>query len=206
MLGLAWGALTGALIGVGTLVNHSGSIRSFDQHVTSIVLTHRSAALDTAMKAVTWLGSWVALVFTAAAVVVLVMRRRLPVVFVAVSVVVWGGIQGATALAKHVVERPRPPQELRLVSTHGWSWPSGHAATATVVFGVLTAVVWMVTRNPHARRLTALLSPVAVVSVGLSRVELGVHWCTDVVAGVGFACSWFLVVGWCSAFASGADH
>ena len=48
-----------ALIGVGVGVVHSSSVNGFDRHVTSVVVAHRTQALNEAMKAVTWLGSWV---------------------------------------------------------------------------------------------------------------------------------------------------
>ena len=61
---MAWAALTGLLIAAGVAVEHSSSVGSLDRHVTSVVVAHRTPALNDVMKAVTWLGSWVALVAT----------------------------------------------------------------------------------------------------------------------------------------------
>lgn len=182
----AWMALAGILIGVGELVTHSGRVDGFDHHVTSIIVAHRSEGLNTAMKAITWLGSWVAELFAAAALLLLVLRRTLTVGFLLLAVLLWGGTQGGTTLAKHVVQRSRPPEHLRLVSAHGWSWPSGHTATATLVVAVLTAVVWVITPKTGPRLLAALGSIIVVLVVAFSRVELGVHWTTDVLASMVF--------------------
>jgi membrane-associated phospholipid phosphatase len=192
LLALAWVAMTGILVGVGTLVTHSGSVQSFDSHVTSAVVAHRSTLLDTAMKAVTWLGSWIALAAASAVLLVLVLRRRLSVAFFGFALIAGAGAQGATTLAKHLVQRPRPPESLRLVATHGWSWPSGHAATAMLVFTILAMVVWVLTPEALPRRLALLVAFVAVVSVASSRVELGVHWTTDVAASIAFVAGWLL--------------
>jgi undecaprenyl-diphosphatase len=188
-------ALAGILMGVGTLVVHSGTVQGFDNHVTSVVVAHRSAGLNAAMKAVTWLGSWVAELVAAALVLLLVLRHQLSVGFLLLAVVAWIGAQGGTTLAKHIVERPRPPEHLRLVSAHGWSWPSGHTSTATFVFAVMATVVWVLIPRAGPRLLAALGWIVAAMAVAFSRVELGVHWTTDVLASVVFVVAWLLVIG-----------
>ena len=80
-----------------------------------------------------------------------------------------------------------------LVAAHGSSWPSGHTATATLVFAVLAAVVWALTPRAGPRTFAALASIVAVVLVAFSRVEPGVHWTTDVLASVVFVTAWLSV-------------
>jgi undecaprenyl-diphosphatase len=194
LLLVAWAVLVGSLIGVGEFVDHSGAVHNLDNHVASFVVAHRTAALNAIMKAVTWLGSWVAVLVTAAVVVPLVLCRRVPAGFLLLAVVAWAGTQGGVTLAKHVVQRPRPPEALRLVSTHGWSWPSGHTATATLVFAVLASVVWMLTTSLRLRLLAAAGWIIAAVAMAFSRVELGVHWTTDVLASLLFTTAWLAIL------------
>jgi membrane-associated phospholipid phosphatase len=191
---LAWAVLTGLLIGVGVGVVHSSSVNAFDRHVTSIVVAHRTSALNEAMKAVTWLGSWVALVATGILLVVLALRRRLPMFAVVLAIIAWGGENGGVTLAKHVVERDRPPQDLRLVSAHGWSWPSGHTAVAVLVFTTLALVVVASAPRSGYRTLTWVLAALTVAAVAFSRIELGVHWTTDVIASIIFVSAWLVVL------------
>ena len=195
LLVVAWMALAGSLIGIGELIAHSVWVQDFDKHVTSIVVAHRSEGLNVAMKAVTWLGSWVALLVAAATVSFLVVRRTLSIGFLLLAVLLWGGEQGATTLAKRVVQRPRPPEQVRLVYAHGWSWPSGHTATAALVFAVLAAIVWVLIPKIGPRILAAVVWIIVVVAVAFSRVELGVHWTTDVLASVMFVVVWLSVAG-----------
>jgi undecaprenyl-diphosphatase len=192
---VAWTVLAGVLIGAGELVVHSGAVQGFDNHVTSFVVGHRSAGLNAAMKAVTWLGSWVALLVAAGLVLLLVLRRRLPVGFLLLATVAWAGNQGGTTLAKSVVQRPRPPEDLWLVSAHGWSWPSGHTATATLVFAVLAAVVWMLTPRTRLRFLAVVGWIFVSAAMAFSRVELGVHWTTDVLGSLVFTTAWLVAIG-----------
>ena len=191
---LIWAVLTGLLIGAGVAVVHSSSVNAFDRHATSVVVAHRTAALDEVMKAMTWLGSWVALVATGILLVFLALRRRLPMVAVLLAVIAWAGENGGVTLAKHVVGRERPPRDLRLVSAHGWSWPSGHTAVAVLVFTTLALVVVGSIPTSDYRMLTWVLAAVAVAAVAFSRIELGVHWTTDVIASIIFASAWLVVL------------
>ena len=191
---LAWAALTGILIAAGVGVVHSSSVNAFDRHVTSVVVAHRTPALNAVMKTLTWLGSWVALVVAGILLVVLAFRRRLPVAAVVLAVVAWAGENGGVTLAKHVVERDRPPQDVRLVSAHGWSWPSGHTAVALLVFTTLALVVAAIVPRSGYRTLVWVLAALAVAVVAFSHVELGVHWTTDVMASVIFVGAWLAVL------------
>ena len=189
-----WAVITGLLIGAGVAVVHSSSVNAFDRHATSVVVAHRSPALNEVMKAMTWLGSWVALVATGILLVFLGLRRRLPMVAVLLAVIAWAGENGGVTLAKHVVGRDRPPRDLRLVSAHGWSWPSGHTAVAVLVFTILALVLVGSIPTSGYRMLTWVLAAVAVAAVAFSRIELGVHWTTDVIASIIFVSAWLVVL------------
>lgn len=190
----AWVGLTGMLIAAGAGVVHSATVSGFDRHVTSMVVGRRTNTLNDAMKAITWLGSWVALVITAVVVLVLAARGRLRWLAVVLAVVAWAGEAGGVTLAKHVVERQRPPMEIRLIETHGWSWPSGHTATAVLVYSVLALVVTHVVGSRVTRVAAWFAAGIAIAAVGFSRIELGVHWTTDVAASLAFVSVWLLVI------------
>jgi undecaprenyl-diphosphatase len=194
VLVVAWAGLTAMLIAVGEGVTHSSAVNGFDHHVTSVVVAHRTPALDALMKAVTWLGSWIALVATGIWLMVLVVRRRLPIGAVLIGVVAWAGESGGVTLAKHVVKRERPPPDLRLVSAHGWSWPSGHTAVAIVIFTTLALVVTVLVPHATYRAVAWALAALGVGAVAFSRVELGVHWTTDVIASTVFVVAWLAVL------------
>jgi membrane-associated phospholipid phosphatase len=188
-----WGGLTGVLIALGFGVVHSSTVNAFDRHVTSTVVAHRSSALNATMQALTWLGSWVALVITGAVVLVLAVRGRLAWFAVMLALVVWPGEATGVWLAKHIVQRQRPPKDIWVKSAHGWSWPSGHAATAALVFAVLAMVVTYFFRRRVVLIATWGAAAVAVATVGFSRIELGVHWTTDVLASIVFVSAWLAV-------------
>lgn len=87
-----------------------------------------------------------------------------------------------TEVVKELVARPRPPGEA-LAPWLGYSFPSGHTLNSTVTYGLLAVVAWR-SRLPLLARLSVVAVCVAVPSlVGLSRIALGVHYPSDVLAG-----------------------
>jgi undecaprenyl-diphosphatase len=190
----AWVGLTGILIVAGIGVVHSPTVAAFDRHVTTTVVTHRTDALNQVMNVITWLGSWVALVAVALLLAVLAVCGRLRWLAAVLAVVAWVGEAVAVTLTKHIVQRQRPPKDIWLRTAHGWSWPSGHAATAALVFAVLALVVSHLYRSRFARAATWVTCVAAAAVVGFSRIELGVHWTTDVLVSFLFVSGWMIVI------------
>jgi undecaprenyl-diphosphatase len=187
---LVWAVLIGVLSVIGELVVHSSTVNTFDRQVTSTVIAHRSPVLDALMKGITWLGSWVALAAAAGLLVFLWAKRLLVWTAVVLAVLAWAGETTGVTLTKLLVQRNRPPQALWLVQAHGSSWPSGHAATAMLVFTILSLTVIGVTENMVIRAVTCGAAVLAVIGVCYSRLELGVHWSTDVMASIVYVAAW----------------
>ena len=85
-----------------------------------------------------------------------------------------------------LVREPRPAELFRAVPVGGFSFPSGHTVTSAVVAGALAYLLGHLLR-PRWSGLAAVVLGLWAALVGLSRVYLGVHWLTDVVAGWLFA-------------------
>jgi undecaprenyl-diphosphatase len=194
VLAVIWAGLVGLLIAAGAVVVHVSAVTAFDRHATAVVVNARTAPLDSAMKVVTWLGSWVAVAIAAVVVAVLARARQLPLLAVVVAVLAWAGEAAGVRIGKDVVARDRPPEAIRLVPAHGWSFPSGHAATAALAFTVLAVCVTALTRRRAIRVLGWLVAGLAIAATAFSRVELGVHWTTDVIAGIVFTAAWLTAI------------
>jgi undecaprenyl-diphosphatase len=186
--------MTGLLILVGEGIEHSGVLRSMDRRITAFLVSHRTPALNQLMKTVTWTGSWIATLGVAVLIAVFAWRRRLPVLAMIAVLGGWFGELAAVHVTKAVVQRPRPPEPVRLVPAHGWAFPSGHTANAVVVFAAGAVLVTTFLRHKRARVLTCVLAVLATALVGFSRIELGVHWMTDVLASVVWTVCWLLIV------------
>jgi undecaprenyl-diphosphatase len=113
-------------------------------------------------------------------------RRWLPLFLTVVTLGGWALNYGLKA----IFARARPDLSLALRATSGYSFPSGHAMMSAVAFGALAYVV-MRTSNRRAARSAALaFATCAVIAISLSRVYLGVHWISDIAAGVAAGIIW----------------
>ena len=101
---------------------------------------------------------------------------------------------------KALVHRPRPTVVEHWATVHDLSFPSGHSASSAVVYLSLAALASQLVRGQAARRTLLAIAIALVGAIGVSRVYLGVHWPTDVLAGWSFGTLWAL--GWWRATAA----
>jgi membrane-associated phospholipid phosphatase len=171
--------------------NHSG-LAAADRSVASWGSRNGSTATAHAMKWITQLGSTpvivVALLLTAS---IDFFRRRSREVFLFVAAIGLGQL-ALNNLLKIIVHRDRP-SVLRLVAAHGYSFPSGHTVAATSSW-LAIALVFGRDRSRITRAVLAGGAALIAISVAASRALLGVHWLTDVIAGLAIGAGWFTIV------------
>lgn len=118
---------------------------------------------------------------------------------VLVLVAVGGGALLSTVL-KLGFSRPRPDLVPHAMQVYTYSFPSGHAMLAAVTYLTLGALLARVQPQPGVKAYLLLLAVLLTVLVGISRVYLGVHWPTDVLAGWTIGAAWavfcWLVARW----------
>lgn len=174
------------------MIDNQSGLAGADRSIASWGSRNGSTATADIMSWVTHLGSTpviaVALLLTAT---VDYLRRRNREVFAFVAAVGLGELL-LNNMLKLIVQRERP-SVLRLVSAHGYSFPSGHTVAATSAW---LAIAFVVGRD-RSRTVRAFLVGVAALiatSVAVSRALLGVHWVTDVIAGLAIGGGWFMIV------------
>jgi undecaprenyl-diphosphatase len=176
------------------VVAHDG-ITAIDQPVLDAALTMRSPVLDEVVTAYTDVGGPVGMpVIAALAVVVLVAVRRrwTPVVLVAITGL---GSLAMTVVGKGWVGRMRPPSALAVPPLEqSPSFPSGHTLNATALVTVIVYLVLIWTTAAWQRVVAVVVGGLFILTMGLSRVFLGHHWLTDVIAGWAIGLAWALAV------------
>lgn len=170
-------------------------ISVLDQPVLDAAVDLRTPDLNTAVTAFTDVGGPVGmpvLAGSAVAVLVAVRRRWTPVVL---TLVAGAGSLAMTMVGKGWVGRVRPPAELAVPPLESSpSFPSGHTLNATVLTVVIVYLVLLRTTATWQRVLAVAVALAFVVAMGLSRVFLGHHWLTDVIAGWSLGLAWALAV------------
>lgn len=186
--------LIGGLITVLLLVmihTNTGLARS-DHSVNSFGANHATSLSTHVLKVMTQLGGAVVLVPLAIVIgIVETVRLRSRSVLPFLIVVVGGQFLVAN-LIKSVVHRARPTLD-QLSGFSGSSFPSGHAtASAACLAGF--AIVMSRRRGTRARLILSSIAVGLAVAIGLTRVWLGVHWLTDVLAGLTLGWAWFALI------------
>lgn len=178
-----------------TEVARDAATHAFD---TEILLFFREAGrpddpigplwLEEAVRDVTGLGSMIVLVLVTAATIfyLLLVRRWRSALLVLVAV---GGGQILSSMLKLGIDRPRPDLVSHLAEVQTLSFPSGHAMMAAVTYLTLGSMLARIVPGRATKIYVLGVAVLVTLMVGVSRLYLGVHWPSDVLAG------------WCAGFA-----
>ncbi len=191
-LALALAVGGGLVVGVlAYLMRSSGTLVSIDRSAGQWGQDHATSWSTDVIQRVTDLGgTWFVLLLAAVVCVVEYVRvpnRWIPVFLLTVLV---GEVVLVNAV-KELLHRVRPTFN-PIAETLGPSFPSGHSATAAALYAAV-ALVLARRRSPRTRSLLAGAAVGIAIGVAASRVLLGVHWLSDVVAGLAFGWGWFAV-------------
>lgn len=169
-------------------------LSGFDHIIGGWIISFRSIPLSSLMQIITNLGSigWIAGIFIAANIFGLRLRKYLSVLAFDMAVL---GAFGLSDVLKVAFQRPRPPLPW-FTSARGYSFPSGHALISLTLYGFLAYLVFRSNHWSRLRYVLALILLLLPVMIGISRVYLGVHYPSDVLAGWAVAASW---IGVCMA-------
>ncbi len=141
------------------------------------------------MAELTALGGYPLLTIIVAAVVgyLLVARMFGPALFTLIAIISGTAL---SQLLKMVYDRPRPDIVEQLVTVQTASFPSGHASMSAVVYLTLASLIVRLVEDTAIRAYVVCVALGLTVAIGISRVYLGVHWPSDVLAGWAFGVAW----------------
>jgi undecaprenyl-diphosphatase len=164
-------------------------LASLDRETAEWASAHLPLLVEWGARPFSWLGGWIGLTALGVAAAVLLLRVR-AWLDLAFFLAAFAGSQLVVALLKTAFDRPRPDLGSSVELPGSAAFPSGHATAGAASLGALAVLVSERLPSPRAR--ARLWSAVVVVglAVGFSRVALGVHFLTDVVAG------WCLGLAW----------
>ena len=164
------------------------SLATFDQQVTQFLHGRRTPWLSRAMLLVSDAHETVRILAVTVLLAMWRLYRRDRAAVLSLAVVPAGPLLNVGL--KHLFQRVRPVVPEPLVHLATYSFPSGHAVASTLFYGTVCALVFQRVKSPAWRVATAVGAVVMVLLVTSSRVYLGAHYLSDVIAGVavGAAC------------------
>jgi len=139
-------------------------------------------------KGITQLGGVVGLIAIAIVLSIILKNKK-------TGLLIWGNL-GISALLnqilKHIIQRPRPT-EYRIIDESGYSFPSGHSMVSAAFYGFLIYLIYKNVKNKYLKWGLITLLSLLIILIGTSRIYLGVHYTSDVLAGFLISISYLIV-------------
>ncbi|NDK56780.1 phosphatase PAP2 family protein [Pontibacter fetidus] len=162
-----------------------------DQKFTDLLYSMRAEWLSVVMFGLTQLGEQIA-VFAIGGIATLIFLFRKRYWALVAFWLAMGGVGLSVRFAKTFISRARP-SDVAYYEVEHYSFPSGHATTVMALFGLLAYFIYRHNSNKPFRKSIFWLAAVFIMLVGFSRIYLGVHFLSDVLAGFILGFVWMLV-------------
>lgn len=166
------------LITILMITNHT---KVFDDTIYNYIFSFRSDLLDKVFKIITKLGNTLTVIIMVFVLLIFLGKENIYKLILTVCTTVITN-QGL----KHLIRRVRP-EHLRLIKEKGYSYTSGHSMIAIALYGLLIYLVYKNVKNKLIKTILIVLLSILILGIGISRIYLGVHYPTDVLAGYSIA-------------------
>lgn len=153
-------------------------INIFDTYIYSIVILLKTDVVTNIFKVITEFGDAIILICIAV-ISLLVLKNKKIGVAISLNLASIGLLN---QILKRIIQRPRP-EGFRLVEQSGYSFPSGHSMASMAFYGLIIYFVYKYVKNKAARNIICTILSLLIILIGVSRIYLGVHYASDVIAG-----------------------
>ena len=163
-----------------------------DKEIAVWLHLHATPSLTEAMKFVSFLASWPVVTGICLIMALYFVRQRSRYRLLALMLTVPVGML-MNGMLKYAFHRSRPVWDDPILMIGSFSFPSGHAMAATLLYGFLAAFGARKVKAWRWRVLAVLAAGMLVVLIGFSRLYLGVHYLSDVLAGIAAGSAWLVL-------------
>lgn len=173
-------------------VIHHDPLVTVDQWVVGRVLYFRSQFATSIMEVITQLGG---AKFIASCTLIIVLYLILKKYYYRAAGFVAAIIGGSllNSILKALIHRPRPISDTSLITAYGWSFPSGHAMSSVIFYGMIAYLLIKATDSWKLRSLLIIMAVFIATLIGFSRIYLQVHYLSDVLAGLAGGLFWLSI-------------
>ena len=156
----------------------NNEIMNFDSAVYNFIISFKSNSLTNIFKFITFFGSSIPLISICIISFLFIKNKKIPM-YISINLIVTAIFNFSL---KNIIRRNRPVG-YRLVEEKGFSFPSGHSMASMAFYGLIIYLVFKYVKNKYAKIALCTFLSILIVSIGISRIYLGVHYASDVLAG-----------------------
>lgn len=156
----------------------NNEIMNFDSAVYNFIISFKSNSLTNIFKFITFFGSSIPLISICIISFLFIKNKKIPM-YISINLIVTAIFN---LLLKNIIRRNRPVG-YRLVEETGFSFPSGHSMASMAFYGLIIYLVFKYVKNKYAKIALCTFLSILIVAIGISRIYLGVHYASDVLAG-----------------------
>lgn len=160
-----------------TILMLTNNTKVFDDTIYNYIFSFRNDLIDFIFKTITKFGNTITVIGIVLLLIILIKKENIYKLLFTVGITV-----SVNQLLKHLIRRIRP-DHLRLVQENSFSYPSGHAMISIALYGFIIYLVYKNIKNRFIKIILIVLSSILILGIGISRIYLGVHYPSDVLAG-----------------------
>lgn len=139
-------------------------------------------------KIITQMGGAIVLLAITIALLIFLKNKKIGIA-VAINL---GVVTLLNLFLKNIVQRPRP-NEFRLIDETGYSFPSGHSMVSMAFYGFLIYLIYKFVKSKRLKWILIIILSALIITIGISRIYLGVHYTSDVLAGFTISVSYLVI-------------
>lgn len=166
----------------------TGNVTSLDNSIYNTIISSKSDAMTMFMTIITMMCD-TEFIIVATLLLVLLIKNKKMGGMIASNVVLCSIIN---TIIKHIFLRPRPVG-IKLIEQGGYSFPSGHSMMAVAFYGLLIYIIWNTKWRNVWKIFTTTLLVILILLIGISRIYVGVHFASDVIAGLSISLSYLII-------------
>ena len=160
---------------------------TFDFVIYDFLVAHRTDFLTKILTVITHFGGAIVLIGMTILGIIFVKKKKYKVI-IPINLLV---IVLINIALKNFFERPRPDR-FRIIEETGFSFPSGHSMASMAFYGYLIYLIFTNVKDKKIRNILCVLLGVLIFLIGFSRIYLGVHYASDVIAGLCFSMAYLI--------------